>query len=818
MADDDTETQTAPAPAPAPSGGLPPDVLTRLIQQLTTQQPAPPTGTPDDGTKPSWTGLLGGVLGGGQAPGYQLRGGQADTSGNRALLNFGINTLLASGPHAVRPDVLSAVATGLQGAQESLGLDQRLAGAQAATAYQQGRQQQQDQLARIKEAIPLLTLQGQIQRAQAAAKLAAGGGQTPGGGGSIATGGSLSPFIATNLPDGVSPAEDQMVRTVIGEAANQGTVGQQAVAAVIKNRMDAGKQGAQDVIFAPNQFEPWNNPKTRATLEAIDPNSKQYQDILNNAVRPVMAGTAKDPTGGATHFFSPSAQKALGRQVPDWATGQTPTVIGQHNFYKLPYAPQAPAPGQTAAAAPPPAPGLATPTPARQPASPPGSIPPPPGAGARPTLPQPEAPLAPGAGGAQVAGPGGPTSGAIPPSPPGSAADVADIRAGMVGAGADPTTLAPGPGSMPPGPRVMVAGGSGAPETPPTAPPVLLPDLKVGDVTTQHPGPFATYFAKEYVPPPQTENFNPNLTSQERAAYDMQRQQIGLMNPADQPKAYADLTAALRSATEGKAQRAATAVTTYDTAQRAAIQTRYDNAVTNYNTVASELQKQANNRQSAAEAATATANQSEVTSRINMRDELRKTLNTQAQTSGDAVSQLQLYRALSAASGEPGILPQAAKDWLTARGLATPAQASQWSAQAALTAANNHLIGIVRNGTGFSRTTNMDLDFLLKSMPGDADQSEAYRNAKAAFLITTFAHQQKYANGVSANLADGMSYKDAQAAADKDVGSALKEEPAGLHGDDQTKWRFDNLENGQFYKQSDGSLGIFNAHNKPRPQ
>ena len=351
MADDDTETQTAPAPAPGPSGGLPPDVLTRLIQQLATQQTAPPTGTPDDGTKPSWTGLLGSVLGGGQAPGYQLRGGQADTSGNRALLNFGINTLLASGPHAVRPDVLSAVATGLQGAQESLGLDQRLAGAQAATAYEQNRQQQQDKLARIKEAIPLLTMQARLKAAgQLQSPLTP---PAPGGGGSSVAGGSLSPFVATNLPDGVSPAEDQMVRTVIGEAANQGTVGQQAVASVIKNRMDAGKQNAQDVIFAANQFEPWNNPKTRATLEAIDPTSKQYQDILNNAVRPVMAGTAKDPTGGATHFFSPTAQKALGRDAPGWAQGQTPTVIGQHNFYKLPYSPQAPAPGQTAAAAPP---------------------------------------------------------------------------------------------------------------------------------------------------------------------------------------------------------------------------------------------------------------------------------------------------------------------------------------------------------------------------------------------------------------------------------------------------------------------------------
>lgn len=58
-------------------------------------------------------------------------------------------------------------------------------------------------------------------------------------------------------------------------------------------------------------------------------------------------------------------------------------------------------------------------------------------------LPRPEAPIEPSIG-AQVAGPGGPTSGRIAPSPPGTAATVAAIREGMVGAGADPATLAPG--------------------------------------------------------------------------------------------------------------------------------------------------------------------------------------------------------------------------------------------------------------------------------------------------------------------------------------------------------------------------------------
>ena len=817
MADEDTQTQAPPASDP----GLIDKYLALLNQP-------PPNVQPDQApvdTSGIWGGyrqgvsLLGEALAGGKGtPGFEaLSPTQRQAAGIRALMDFS-SSLGAASRYEPGQTLGSNLAAAFQGASRSYqNTEQQAAGTLAARqAY--ATDQQTAQLARIKEALPLLTLKMQMQQAAAARQLAGGGSTTPGT--SIATGGTISPFVATNLPDGVSPAEDQMVRTVIGEAANQGTIGQQAVAAVIKNRMDAGKQGAQDVIFAPNQFEPWNNPKTRATLEAIDPTSKQYQDILNNAVRPVMAGTAKDPTGGATHFYSPTTQKALGRDAPDWAAGQTPTVIGQHNFYKLPYAPQAPAPGQTAAASPASAPGLATPTPTRQPASPPGSIPPPPGAGARPTLPQPEAPLTPGAGGAQVAGPGGPTSGVIPPSPPGSAADVADIRAGMVGAGADPTTLAPGPGSMPPGPRVMVAG-SGAPETPPappTTPPALLPDLKVGEVTTQHPGPFATYLAKEYVPPPATENYNPNLTPQEQAAFDLQRKQISTLPFADQPKAYADLTAALRAATEAKAQRAAQAVTAYDTAQRGAIQTRYDNAVTNYNTVAGELQKQENNRQSAERAAQIDAQKSELTSRISMRDGLIKKMNDQAESSADAVSQLQTFRELSNAAGAPSLLPQGARDWLVARGIATPEQAQQWSAQAGLNAANNHMIGVMRNGTGFSRTTNMDLQFLTHSMPGNADESPDYRNAKAAFLIAAFSHQQKYANLVSTYVSDGLKLGEAQKQADAELGPVIKQAPAGQSPSDAIKWRFDNLENGQFYKNETGRLSIFNPKNAPRPE
>lgn len=165
---------------------------------------------------------------------------------------------------------------------------------------------------------------------------AAGGGQAP-------AGAPLRPFVASNLPAGVDPHTDQVVRTVLGEAGGEDDRGQQAVAHVILNRAKQAGIDTTGVIFAPNQFEPWNNPQTRAKLEAIDPASPQYQRALAQ-VRAVQGGQAPDPTGGATHFYSPTAQTALGRSAPSWDNGSG-TDLGRHRFFNLGYAPGSGAPG-----------------------------------------------------------------------------------------------------------------------------------------------------------------------------------------------------------------------------------------------------------------------------------------------------------------------------------------------------------------------------------------------------------------------------------------------------------------------------------------
>ncbi|MBR0668267.1 cell wall hydrolase [Roseomonas hellenica] len=137
-------------------------------------------------------------------------------------------------------------------------------------------------------------------------------------------------------PQGVDRNVDLMARTILGEAANQGLTGMTAVGHVIQNRARAAGMSPEQVVLAGGQFEPWGNPATQQRLLTIDPNSPQYRQARTIAEQ-VLAGQVEDPTRGGTHFFAPRAQAALGRQPPTWAEGQEAQVIGDHNFYRLPY-------------------------------------------------------------------------------------------------------------------------------------------------------------------------------------------------------------------------------------------------------------------------------------------------------------------------------------------------------------------------------------------------------------------------------------------------------------------------------------------------
>lgn len=139
---------------------------------------------------------------------------------------------------------------------------------------------------------------------------------------------------------------DVVTRTVLGEAAGEPARGQAAVAHVIKNRTTDPGYGDDpaEVSLAWKQFSAWNTGAGGNTVgSSADPNSREYKEA-EAIVKQVFSGNHSDPTGGATHYWSPEGMQKLvddGKQtnlVPRWADrqheirGEAPVTIGGHIF------------------------------------------------------------------------------------------------------------------------------------------------------------------------------------------------------------------------------------------------------------------------------------------------------------------------------------------------------------------------------------------------------------------------------------------------------------------------------------------------------
>jgi hypothetical protein len=141
---------------------------------------------------------------------------------------------------------------------------------------------------------------------------------------------------------------------------------------VIRNRAVDGGYGGHSipgVALARNQFEPWNGGEAKRRMLALSPDDPRYQAI-GKQVDAAYFG-ANDPTEGATHFYSPVSQAALGRKPPSWAGGEF-TEIGGHRFYSPDDEP-AQGPARVASALP--FAPAATTTPAAFPQNPPSAAP-----------------------------------------------------------------------------------------------------------------------------------------------------------------------------------------------------------------------------------------------------------------------------------------------------------------------------------------------------------------------------------------------------------------------------------------------------------
>ncbi len=146
-------------------------------------------------------------------------------------------------------------------------------------------------------------------------------------------GGPGSPFPLLSWDD-----REAIGRVTYAEAGNQGEDGIAAVIFTILNRVNSGQFGAsvQDVIDAPNQFEPATRAGGWRYLPPLNPRqSVEFETILDS----ILAGELPDLTGGALFFQNTrivAARAARGR-VSSYLVdfGGTPPVaeIGDHRFY-----------------------------------------------------------------------------------------------------------------------------------------------------------------------------------------------------------------------------------------------------------------------------------------------------------------------------------------------------------------------------------------------------------------------------------------------------------------------------------------------------
>ncbi len=133
----------------------------------------------------------------------------------------------------------------------------------------------------------------------------------------------------------VDPAIETLARTIYGEARGELVRGQEAVAAVIMNRVGrAEERGVYwwgntviEVCRRPWQFSCWNeNDPNRAKVESVGLDNRAFAPCLRIARRAANK-VLKDPTGGATHYHVKGVR-------PPWAIGRKPSAeIGNHLFY-----------------------------------------------------------------------------------------------------------------------------------------------------------------------------------------------------------------------------------------------------------------------------------------------------------------------------------------------------------------------------------------------------------------------------------------------------------------------------------------------------
>lgn len=157
---------------------------------------------------------------------------------------------------------------------------------------------------------------------------------TPAGPGAI----KLTPTPVAPVIMSDPEERDIAIRTMLGEAQGEGAIGMAAVAHVLRNRATsaggAWPKSIRGVALQDKQFTVWNNGAGGWAGSANnDPLYKKAGEVYDA----VMSGRHVDPTGGATHYYSPEGMKAMGKEKPDWFDAEAGKAggvvkIGGHVF------------------------------------------------------------------------------------------------------------------------------------------------------------------------------------------------------------------------------------------------------------------------------------------------------------------------------------------------------------------------------------------------------------------------------------------------------------------------------------------------------
>lgn len=140
----------------------------------------------------------------------------------------------------------------------------------------------------------------------------------------------------------------------------------------------------------------------------------------------------------------------------------------------------------------------------------------------------------------------------------------------------------------------------------------------------------------------------------------------------------------------------------------------------------------------------------------------------------DAMNNIQPLAALNYAAGQGGNILAAPgmeglKNYLVANHYLSDDQISKLSAQDAYDTANARLVSALRAGTGITRTTQYELQYLQGLTPGKAFTAQQIRDAKLGYYTSMFAHELEFKQRVLGYMNNNMDYGSALDKANQDM-------------------------------------------------